>query len=48
MTITLGQDFWDIIAIVIALNMLYNDFNTIATNLFKSEDKIIEQIQNIL
>ena len=45
---TLGRDFWDTIAIVIALDTLYNNFKTSTTSLLKSEDKMIDQTQSIL
>ncbi len=48
MTITLIQDLWDTIAIVIILDTLYDDFETTITSLLESGDKIINQIQSIL
>ena len=36
------------IAIVIALDSLHKDFDTTTTSLLETEDKIIDQIQNIL
>ena len=44
MVMTLGQDLWDIIAIVIALDSLYNDFNTNTASLLKAGNKTINQI----
>lgn len=46
--IILGCNPWDIITIVIALNILYNNFDLITANLIKTGDKSIEQIQSIL
>lgn len=46
--ITPGQDFWDIITIVIALDTLYNNVEIIMTSLLESRDKMINQIQSIL
>lgn len=43
--ITPGQDFWDTIAIVIILDTLNNNFDTISTSLLKSGNN---QIQSIL
>lgn len=45
---TPDQDFWDMIAIVIALDTLYDNFETIKTSLPESRDKTINQIQSIL
>lgn len=45
---TPGQDLWDTIAIVVALNSLYNDFDITTARLFKRGNKIIHQIQSIL
>lgn len=45
---TLGQDFWDTIVIIIALDSLYNDFNIINVNLLKIKNEIINQIQSML
>lgn len=46
-TITLKQNLWDIITIVISLNLLHNNFDSITTTLLESRDKAIDQIQNI-
>lgn len=43
-----NQDLWDIIAIVIVLNSLHNNFDTITTSLLKTGNKSILKIQNIL
>ena len=45
---TSGRDLWDTIAIVIALDTLYNNFNTTTASLLESGDKTIDQIQSIL
>ena len=45
---TPGQDLRDIIAIVIALDTLHDNFNTTTTSLLESENKTIDQIQSIL
>lgn len=45
---TPDQDFWDMIAIVIALDTLHDNFETIKTSLPESRDKTINQIQSIL
>lgn len=47
-TMTSDCNFWDIIAIVIALDILYNDFDIIITSLLQTSDKMINQIQSIL
>lgn len=44
----LRQDIWDTIAIIIALKILYNNFDIITTSLLESKNKIINQIFNIL
>ena len=44
---TLGQDLWDIITIVIALDLLHEDFDTTTASLLKTGDKTIDQIQSI-
>lgn len=41
------RDFWNIIAIVIALDTLNNDFKTIIASLLKIGNKTIDQIQSI-
>ena len=45
---TLNQDFWNIIAIVMALNTPYNNLNIMTASLLESGDKIIDQIKSIL
>ena len=45
---TPGQDFWDTIAIVIALNSLYDNFDTTIASQLEAGDKTIDQIQSIL
>ena len=46
---TPDRDLWNTIAIVIALDTLYNNFNTTTASLvLKSGDKTIDQIQSIL
>lgn len=42
------QELGDIIEIVIALNSLNDNFDTITTSLLESRDKTIDQIQSIL
>lgn len=44
----LGQDLWDVIAIVIALDSLHEDFDTTTASLLEAGDKTIDQIQSIL
>ena len=45
---TPGQDLWDTIAIVIALDSLHKDFDTTTASLLETGDKTIDQIQSIL
>lgn len=45
---TKRRDLWDIIAVVIALDSLHKDFDTITTSLLKAGDKTIDQIQSII
>lgn len=45
---TPGRDFWDTIAIVIALDTLHNDFDTTTASLLEMGDKTIDQIQSNL
>lgn len=45
---TLGCNLWDTIAIVIAFDSLYKDFDSTITSLLETEDKTIDQIQSIL
>ena len=46
--ITPGRDLWDTIAIVIALDSLHDDFDTITTSPLEVGDKTLDQIQSIL
>lgn len=46
--ITPGKNIWDIIAIVVALNSLYNDFEPIIASMLESKEKSIEEIYQIL
>ena len=48
MAIALGCDPWDTIVIVIALNTIHNDFDSIIANFLEVGDKSIDQIQIIL
>lgn len=41
---TLNRDFWNIIGIVIALNLLYNNFNTTMASQLKIGVKSINKI----
>lgn len=45
---TLNRDLWDTITIVIILDSLYDNFDTITISLLETGDKTIDQIQNIL
>ncbi len=45
---TPNRDLRDTIAIVIAFDLLYNDFDIITANLLKTGDKLIDKIQSIL
>ena len=45
---TPGQDLWDTIAILIALDTLHDNFDTTTASLLETGDKIINQIQSIL
>lgn len=45
---TLSQNFWDISSIVIALDFLYQDFDTTTTCLLEIGDQTINEIQSIL
>lgn len=40
----LGQNFWKIITIVIALNNLHNNFDITITSLLETQNKTINQI----
>lgn len=42
------QDLWDMIAIIIILNTLYNNFDTTIARLLETKVKLIDQIQSIL
>lgn len=46
--ITPNRDIWDSIAIVVALDSLHDDFETITTSMLERGDKTIEEIQQIL
>ena len=48
LAMTPGQDLWDTITIVIALDSLHEDFDTTTTSLLEIGDKTIDQIQSIL
>lgn len=39
-----NRNIWDSIAIVIAFDSLYNNFETTTTSMFKSGEKIIDKI----
>lgn len=39
-----NRNIWDSIAIVIAFDLLYNNFETTTTNMLKSRDKTINKI----
>ena len=45
---TPGRDMWNTIAICIALNTLYDNFDMITASLLDTRDKTIDQIQGIL
>lgn len=45
---TLERDLWDMIAIIIALDSLYKNFNTTTVSLLEKGNKTIDQIQSIL
>lgn len=45
---TLGQDLWDTIAIIITLNLLHQDFNSTTASLLETSNKMIGQIESIL
>lgn len=47
LAITPGQDFQNIIIIIIALNLLYKIFDTTTASLLETSDKTINQIQSI-
>lgn len=47
-SITPDWDIWDSIAIVIALDSLYNDFSAITKSKLELRDKTIDKIQQIL
>lgn len=42
------RDLWDIIAIVIALDSLHNNFDTTTASLLETRNKSINEIQSIL
>ena len=43
-----NRDFWDTIAIVIALDTLHDDFDTMMASLLETSNKTINKIQSIL
>lgn len=45
---TLGQDLLDMIAIVIVLDILHDNFDLTISSLLETEDKTIDQIKSIL
>ena len=45
---TPNRDLWDIIAMIIALNTLYEDFDTMTASLLETGNKTIDKIQSIL
>lgn len=45
---TLDKDFYNKIAIIITLEFLYKDFDTITTNLLEIGNQIINRIKSIL
>lgn len=45
---TLGQDLWDIIVIVITFNSLHSDFDATIASLLETSNKMIDQIKSIL
>lgn len=47
-SITLDQNIWKIIIILVVFNFLYQNFNIIITNLLKIDNKLNNYIQNIL
>lgn len=47
-TITSNYNIWDSIAIVMAFNLLYNNFKVIIASMLKYGDKIIKKILQIL
>lgn len=48
MVMTPNQNFWNVIAIVIALESLYQDFDTTISSLLEIGNKTIDKIQSIL
>ena len=42
LAMTPGRDLWDIIAIIITLNLLYENFNTTTASLLETGDKTID------
>lgn len=45
---TLSQDLWNRITIIITLDILHNNFDIIIASFLEIGNKIIDQIQNIL
>lgn len=48
MIMILNQDLWDMIAIVIVLDSLHQDFDTILASLLETGNKFIDKIKRIL
>ncbi len=48
MAMTLNRDLWDTIAIMIALDLLHEDFDTTTASLLETGNKTIDQIQSLL
>ena len=46
--ITLNRNIWNSITILVVLDFLYNNFETIITNILKHGNKIIKKIKQIL
>lgn len=43
-----GQNLWNIITIIIAFDLLYEDFDITIAGLLEMDNKTIDQIQSIL
>lgn len=43
-TIIPNHEFWDIIASIVTLDILHNDFETMTASFFKTGDKLIDEI----
>lgn len=46
--ITPNQDIWDSIEIAVALNLLHNNFESITMTMLECDNKLIDEIQQIL